>query len=245
MAEDFRFHQLSRDRATVDGNEGGGAAFALFVDGLGTDFLTGAGFSRDEYGGLGVGGGFDNPIDCLHGKGLADETGIAFAGPGLDIHHHLGQLLTFQGVIDRNPQAVRVEGFDDEIIGTRAHGFHGDIDGTVGGDDHYGTWQLVGLDIFQDFQPVHIRQFQVEQNNCGWGVPDYIQTFRAGGRTDDLHRLFGKVLPIQHRQRWGIFNEKNKGVLGHQRFYLQPTPPQFIGRWGLCKMRIQCRGQQK
>ncbi len=148
VAEEFGFEELGGERGAVDDDEFGCGAAGEVVDGVGDDFLAGAGFALDEDGGAGGGDLFDEVGDAFDFRGFADDAGEAAAA-----FYLLGELGVFgfegagaEGAFEEHFDFVEVEGFGDEVEGAAAHGFDGGIDGAVGGhhEDERGVGELGG-----------------------------------------------------------------------------------------------------
>ena len=81
VAKKFAFEEIFDQRATINGYECGVSAIALQVNGPGNEFLSRAGLSADQYGGISWGDFGDESLDVAHDRGLADN-GNALWRPG-------------------------------------------------------------------------------------------------------------------------------------------------------------------
>jgi hypothetical protein len=78
VTENLGFHQRFRDGGAVHLQEGAFALRAEIVDGLGDDFLSGAGFARHQHGGSrGSRHGLHGLHDRLDGRAIADNRALA------------------------------------------------------------------------------------------------------------------------------------------------------------------------
>ena len=76
VAEQFGFDQGLGNGGTVYGNHDLALAPALAVQGLGYQFLAGAGLTEDEHRGIGGGHFVDVAVQHLHFRAVADQTPV-------------------------------------------------------------------------------------------------------------------------------------------------------------------------
>ncbi len=79
VAEEFAFNEIFGQRGAVGLDKGLVGAVAVVVDGVGDEFLAGAGFAADEHAGLAFGDLGDLVVHNLHLVGVADDVGGAEA----------------------------------------------------------------------------------------------------------------------------------------------------------------------
>ncbi len=82
VSEERALHQTFGQRAAIDGDEGFVGPVRAIVDGLGEEFLAGAAFADEDYGGLGFGRALPPFEDLCQGAVLAhDVRPVVFGGP--------------------------------------------------------------------------------------------------------------------------------------------------------------------
>ena len=72
VAEKLAFEKGGGNGVTIDGDEGGGGARALFVQEARDEFFSGAGLADQKGGGFGLSGFSDEAAKILNGGGHAD-----------------------------------------------------------------------------------------------------------------------------------------------------------------------------
>src|SRR5690606_18154901 len=108
MAEDLALHEVLRDGAAIDRDEGSVAPGAATVDRLGAHLLARPRLARDEDGRAAGGGAVDDAVDRLHGEGGADEAEITVpAQLDLVAVDDLDESLAFERVAHGDDQPVR------------------------------------------------------------------------------------------------------------------------------------------
>ena len=160
MAEKLAFHQLSGNRAAVDGNKGAGFARAVFMDQPGNQFFAGAGFAVDVHRRLVAGDFADQRAGRAHHGGLAEQQRgrrRAVAGlfePQRGLHHAL-QLRDFDrlGHIVERAVLQRLDGGFQIAVG----GNHGNR--RVG---------VVRLHVPDDLHAAAVGQSEVGQAQVEW-----------------------------------------------------------------------------
>ena len=80
VTEQFGLQQVVGDGRHVQGDEGLVGAWAMPMQGVRHQFLTGTRLAIDQYRNLGAGQAADGPEDLLHGRGLTDDLGATGHG---------------------------------------------------------------------------------------------------------------------------------------------------------------------
>src|SRR5690606_36802979 len=116
VAEEFALQQLGRDRAAIDRHEVTGAP-AHAVDGPRGEFLAGAGFTFDQYGGGRRGHTSDHAANLVHGRRLPDHAIHGVELLDLTTQHIVLalQLMLREAALDRSHDLLHAERLDDEI----------------------------------------------------------------------------------------------------------------------------------
>ena len=208
VPEDFGLHQVFGNGGAVEHDERLLAARGHAVNGLGRDFLAGAGLAGDEGGRLRRRGRFHHAVDDLHGLGFADEALKALGRDRLGGGDHLLlDGLALERGFDGLYQPLAVEGLDQKVVGPAAHGLDRHVDRAVGGDHDHGSLQAAFLDEVEDFSAAHIGQAHVEQDQVRLVGGELIEGFLATAGVGDVERLVLEVLFVQRNQRLFVFDE--------------------------------------
>src|SRR5271168_5552782 len=164
VAEEFGFEQRFGKRAAIDGDEGSFRAGAIFVDGAGDEFFTGAAFSGDQHA-TGLGGdGFDQIEEVAHfGAGADDviESGEA-AELAAELAGFLAQRLIFGDAFHGGAQLVeQAIAFDYVAVGAEVHGVNGGVHGGDAGNKDEDRRGRNFLGILQQLDAIHIGHADV------------------------------------------------------------------------------------
>ncbi|MCY1350908.1 hypothetical protein D9M69_371540 [compost metagenome] len=135
VAEQFGFHQVLGNRRHVQRDERLGRARAVAVQGVGDQFLAGAGFAVDQHGDVGMAEASDGAEHLLHGRRLADDLrGARQCGRRFQGLLFLGVLV---GALDQGDRLVDVERLGQVFEGAALVGRHRAVQvGMRGHDDH-------------------------------------------------------------------------------------------------------------
>ena len=145
VAEKLGLQKLRGEGGAVHDDELLPGAGREVVQGVGHEFLAGAGLALDEDGGAGRGHLGHEFADLLHRRRLADEAGESLAGAaflaeGLVLLAEAG-VLGFQealpgGALQEDLHLVEVQGLGDEVPGAPAHRLHRRVHRAVGRHHH-------------------------------------------------------------------------------------------------------------
>ena len=185
MAEQLAFEELFGDGGAVDGYEGGFGPRAAVVDGLGHDFLAGAGFAGDEHVGAARRDFPDVAQQGEVGRALPDElpgrgglelfAQIPVVPPERVIPQRAGDG-GFEGVeLERLHRVVERPFLDD---------LHSLLERGVGGHDHHGQIRVGGLDLFHQLAPAQPRKPEIAQDEVHFPFFEYGQRFLGRFRRD-------------------------------------------------------------
>jgi hypothetical protein len=185
VAEQLAFEELFGDGGAVDGHEGGFGPRAAVVDGLGHDFLAGAGFAGDEHVGAARRDFPDVAQQGEVGRALPDElpgrgglelfAQIPVVPPERVIPQRAGDG-GFEGVeLERLHRVVERPFLDD---------LHSLLERGVGGHDHHGQIRVGGLDLFHQLAPAQPRKPEIAQDEVHFPFFEYGQRFLGRFRRD-------------------------------------------------------------
>ena len=215
MSEHLAFHQFLGDRAAIDRDERAVAARTQLMDRLGAKLLAGAALAGDEHGRAACGGVFDHVVDAAHRHRGADQPAES---AGLDDVARRGERFEpppFERVADRDQQPVGREGLDDKVIGAFAHRLDRNLDRAVGGDDDHRAGQVACANRPQDFDPVRVRQLEVEQHDIGDRLAQRLVRARSGSGIDQLDIELGQELVVKMQDRRRVFDQQKARFGGH------------------------------
>ncbi len=149
MAEQFGFQHLGRDGGAVDGDEQGFVAGRELVDGLGDQFLAGAGLADNQRCRLFRRDLINRLLDPADGFALADQ--MLAAGRDLFAQELVLDLEAAdrQRAIDGDLQGFQIERSQDVVGGAKFHGGDGRRDLALCGDDDDRYLQSVFTHGFQ------------------------------------------------------------------------------------------------
>ena len=104
----------------------------------GKDFLAGPALTQEQDRRLAAGGFLCFIYGLNHQSILPGDQPIASA-KFFGEEFHLGlELRSFQRLLDHQSEMLGIEGFGNEVVGSRLHGLDGSFNRAVGGDDDYG-----------------------------------------------------------------------------------------------------------
>ncbi len=218
VAEQFRLHQVSRNRRHVQGDKRFLGARAVPMQGLGHQFLAGAGLAVDQHRDVGVGQAADGAKHFLHGRRLADD----FGGADIVVGHFHVLVLGFPGVGQRafggGHRLVDIEGLGQVLEGAALVGGHGAVQVRVGGGDNH-RQARVGLgDARQQFQAVDAGHADIADDGVGSVLVEF------------SHQCFAAVKGLGH----------DVGLV--QGFFQDPAdgPVVIHDPYGLCRTHCCC-----
>ena len=131
VAEQFRLDQLRRNRRHIDRDERAVFPVPETVDGLGHQFLAGAGFAQDQHGEVILEEAGDHPVNVLHRRAAPDQR-QAFL-----VHRRFDRLdiLRFQRLPDHLDQFVQIKRLGQIFEGAGFRRADGGIESVLGGND--------------------------------------------------------------------------------------------------------------
>jgi hypothetical protein len=168
VAEQLRFDHRLRQRRHVDRDEGLVAALGEVVHRPGGKLLAGAGSAGDQHIRVGAGDRTELLAQGHHGGRTPDQHGLQRIA--------VLQFRPQRPVFDRQPahlqcarhhirQALRVEGFLDEIMGAGAHGLDSQRHIAMTCDQDHRQFRVALAGGAQQFQPVHHRHADVRDDD--------------------------------------------------------------------------------
>jgi hypothetical protein len=165
------------------------------VQGVGHQFLAGAGLAGDEHRGLALAQAADGAEHVLHGRRLA-QHGLARQA-GIQPGHFLDAAAFLQGPVDEFQGVVHVEGLGQVFEGAALEGGDRRIQVGIGGHDDDGQAGLLGLDLLHELQAAHARHADVRHHRAG-GFPVQGAQGRLGGVEDAVGQVFPRQGLLEH-----------------------------------------------
>ncbi|MCY1513294.1 hypothetical protein D9M68_477840 [compost metagenome] len=225
MTEQLAFHEVGRERRTVDGDEGLLRPLAPAVDGAGQLTLAGAGFAEEKDVGVGAGHlsrGFQHRH---HRRALGRQAIARAAHLAFQDFQAGGELAHFQLFGRRHAQLVRAAGFDQVIGGTGLHGVHRRIHRRMRGDDHHTHPGRLHAHLRQYVQAVVLAQAQVEEAQVEHlPLQDRLGLGRAARRGDAVALVLEAVTESAQDGGFVIHQENSSLVLACLFHDLAPFP---------------------
>ncbi len=166
VAEQFREHQLVRNRAAIDGDERSRRAWGAAVDRHRGQFLAGARFPRDEHGRVVQGELANRAIQVPHGIAFADH--VVLGGIGSHGGRQRAQLRHAVGVAGRLDDPFGFPGQGDVVEAIVAH--------------HLAQRGVLQLAAPRRGDPADMRQAQAVLHRGGIGGPDASGQVNQPGR---------------------------------------------------------------
>ncbi len=174
VAEEFGLEEGRGEGGAMDGDEGFLSARGEVVDGLGDEFLAGAGGAAQEDGGLGGRGLLEEGEDVLHGGGVADDgvEGVTVVELGVEALVFGFEGAGAEGALEEEFEVVEVDGLGEEVGGAFLHGFDSGLDGAVGGEENDDEIGVGGAGATEELEAVGAGHAQVGEHEVGRGVGD-------------------------------------------------------------------------
>ena len=210
VTEDLAFDQVAWQGGAVEGHKRTLGARTALMDGFGANFLAGPAFARDEDCRLAGPGRIDHVIHGLHGQGRSDKAVIGAAVELLlDRFDDLREALVFERVSQRDDQPVAQERFDEKIVCTEAHGLDRHIDRAVRRDDDHARWKGLRRNTFQNFDPVHVRKVEVQEDGSRHACVQLGQGVLAGTDLDEVQVFVLQVFGVHPGERRGVLDDED------------------------------------
>lgn len=167
MTEQGGFHQVFRNGAAVDGDEGTVGTLGGSHDGSGDQLLADAAFPGDQDRNIGLRRALTQTHDLFHGRRAGNHVGKAQLVRRLarQTLHFARQVLHLQGIADRHRDAFRAGRLDEEIGGPGPHGRNHRLDAAGRRQHDDRQVDLLALQGFQGLHPVHAGHDQVQQHD--------------------------------------------------------------------------------
>ncbi len=153
MAEEFAFHELGRNRATVDRHKGRFGARPAVVDHAGNEFLAGARLTRDVHRRLRLRHLADHLPEVVHALRFAEQLRAA----------RLARRSNPKRVLDDGAQVAKVQRLGNEIESAELESLYGRLDVAVRSDDGNRYARCVRLHPLNELQPIAVGQAHVGQ----------------------------------------------------------------------------------
>ena len=169
MPEKLAFQKGVRQRGTVHRHEWLLAASAVLIKGPSDQFLASTAFSADKDGDVLARYAADRLEDLQHLGATADKH-VAVGDRGVadgNRDRHIHQPARLQSFDHQCFQLRQIEGFGDIIIGAQLHGLDGCLAARFRRDEDHGQSAIERLDLFEDFQPRHTGQHNIQQHDIG------------------------------------------------------------------------------
>ena len=185
--------------------------------------LAGAAFALDQDGGGFTGRHFLHEVHQLRhlrrdARQLRDiQCAAHFSAQRLHFGPQAGR---FQRVLDGDLEFVEVERLADEIVSPQLESGFDVIELRIGRDhDHRRAHPAIFLSLFQDLNPVHVRQAHVEQNEVGRFRCASLQPRLSRSSFDDVVSPFFALLAQRPAHQALVIHNQNL-VCWHSRFSL-------------------------
>ena len=147
------------------------------MDGAGHQFLAGAGFADDEHRGVGGRYGFD------HFQHPADSGGIAHNGavPGFRAELKVFDLepAVFQGTAQGQFEHVKIQRFDQVVVGSGLERLHRAFHGGIGGHEHNRHGGVVAFDALEGRDAVHVRHADIHKHHVKRAFTNFFHGLNA------------------------------------------------------------------
>ena len=178
MSEQLAFQQGFGQGRAVDGHERSGRAKTPVVNSTGENLLASARFALQQHRRV-LGGNSSRQLQhLLHRRAGADDTRKAFRFFFLPVRQPRAQFIPFQGPLNRQFHQVKVQGLRQEIVGPGLNRIYGAADGAKGGDDDDRGAQALSAELLKNFQAVHGRQLQIQQDHIRAKGADFADCLR-------------------------------------------------------------------
>jgi hypothetical protein len=185
------------------------------VDGLGHQFLAGAGLSQDENRGVRGGNLPDGAVQGLDLGAFADDQGDAFLALHLafQVQDLLAQPPFFQGLAHQDAHFFDLVGLGEVMVGPFLHSLHCGSDGGVAGDhDHFGI-RIELLGALQDLEAVHLLHPEIGHHQIELPFFQFLESQLPGFHRHGVVALLAQdvvqVLPGDEL----IFHDQDPGAL--------------------------------
>jgi len=173
VAEQLGLKKVFGQGGAVDDDKGLVFALAVMVNGLGDEFLAGAGLAADEDGGIGLGYTTDHDEDVEHGTTDADETagagGMRRSRISAKADHFPVQGGMVEGALGGEQDFVKVERLSDEAVGAETNSLDGGVAGAKSSNDNDGgggeTW--LGAEELKELLAAELRHLPVAEDEVG------------------------------------------------------------------------------
>ena len=166
VTENLRLHQVLGYRRAVQRDEGPFPPGTSLVNGLGAELLAGATLAGDENRGPAGRSRIDHPVYRLHGERTANKSRKFVAREGLlEDLDNFQQARFFKGVPERHPQTVGRKRLHQKIGRAKTHGLDGHVYRAVRRYDDNDCRTACLLQGFEDLDPVHVGQLEVEEHH--------------------------------------------------------------------------------
>ncbi len=194
MPEQLAFQQLGRDRRGVERDERFARARGLAMQGVGHQFLAGAGLASHQHRQRGLGQATDGAEQRAHGRARTDQGRADRAGLGA-VRVASRQLRrrgigTRQGACGQGHRVVQVERLGQELMGTAAECTGGAGHVGVGRHHDHGQLWVRLLELVQQHQSVVAGHAHVGEQQVGCAA--LLQRLqRRGGVLETGHLIAG------------------------------------------------------
>jgi hypothetical protein len=218
VAEQGGFQQVRRQRTAVDGHEHPLAARRVGVDGLGDEFLAGAGIAGDQDG-RAAGGDLGHQVQLLdHALALADDIGeaVALLQGALEVGILVFQAPGRDHAIDFDDELFVVPGLGEVVVGAQLEGLDGGFHRAVGGDHENGRLAVVRAHVLKHLHAGTVGHHQIEKHQVVAVRFHAAEPF--GGVGGALHRVAG--VAQKHLQAFAnirlVIDYQNPAFGGHR-----------------------------
>ncbi len=181
MAEQLAFNQGLGNGCTVDRHKRASRPVAVLMDGSRHQFLTGAVFAADQHSTIGRAGRFDQLLQLLHDRRLADELELPLDF-GAEVAILLLEPVLIQGMFHPEGHIFEGQRLFDIVVRTQFDRLDRRLDRTVPGHHHDLSAGHQFAQSLEGLQPVHLGHPDIQHHQ-------FRRTDRA--MFQGLHPAFG------------------------------------------------------
>ena len=178
MSKQLGFQQCLSQGAAVDRHERSGAPRAVRMNSTGDQFLAGAALTLQQYRTFRLGDSGNGFVDGHHGRAASHEIIEPVAAFQLVTQDLVlpGEIFVFQCTAGDKAYLVDDERFAEIIEGACLDAVDGGLQGTVRGHQNHRHVVLLGAQLLEERQPVHVRHMDITHDEVRGALPDLLQS---------------------------------------------------------------------
>ncbi len=184
VAEEFRLHQIARDRGHVQRNKRRARPGTVPVQCTCDQFLAGPGFPIDQHGDVGAGEATDGAEHLLHRRRLADDVRAVLQrrGGGIAL-----LLLMATGATHLVDGVVEIERLGEVFEGPAMERGDSAVEIRVRGHDNDRQVRIAGRNLLQQVQPIDAWHPNIGQDHVWQIAMQCIHDADAVGKAGHIH----------------------------------------------------------